>query len=163
MAVAGQHVRMHDVKGFFPVQPFGDRQRGPGQQPAAYILFARIAQRQAARIVHLDAVHNGLLGRPRVHLRQRGAQLLHHRQNAHHGNDHDLMPPRFQRLGLLVHIEAVRRVVRLPVNHHQNAQFLFLHSDTPSPHASYRSFHVFATSGQANCFALFTASRDIAA
>ena len=141
VSVARKHVRMHDIKGFFLVQPLCNRQRRSSQQPAAEVLFALVAQRQAARIIDLGAVDHSVLRRSRVNLVELRAKPFHHRQHAHAGDDHNLVAARHQRLRLLVHIEAIGRIVRLPVDHHQNAKLLFHQHAPPFPSACGREPH----------------------
>ena len=151
MAVAREHVRMHDVKGLLPVQPYRDRERGKRQVPPADQPLAGVAQRQRAGIVDGNAVHLGLLRRAARDLGLRRAQHVHHRRHAHARDDHDLVPARAQRPGLLVHIKAIGRIVRLPVNHHQDAErpVFLLHADASLHSAPYSAIHFAATIGQA--------------
>ena len=120
MSVTREHVRMNDVKRLFPMECFGNRQRGAIEQPAAYRLFACVAQRQAAREIHGNTVDYILLGRPPIRFGKRRTELLHHRRHADAGDDRHIVSLCAQSLRLLMNIEAIRRMIRLPMNHHQD-------------------------------------------
>ena len=118
--LSGEHVRVNDIKRLFIVQFSGNRQRRAIHRIAAQQLFARIAQRQAARKIHGNAVDDVRFRRPLVRLGQRGAKPFHHRHRAYTGDDRHVMPLFPQSFRLLVHIKAVWRIIRQAMNHHQN-------------------------------------------
>ena len=106
MSVTREHVRMNDVKRLFPMERFGNRQRGAIEQPAAYRLFACVAQRQAAWEIHGNAVDYILLGRSPIRFGKRRTEFLHHRHHADAGDDRHIVPLRTQGFRLLMNIEA---------------------------------------------------------
>ena len=130
--LSGEHVRVKEIKRLLCVQRFGNRQRRAVHRPSAEPSFARVAQRQAARKIHGNAVDDRFLRRSPVRLIQRGAERLHHRHRADAGDHRHVMPLCPQRLRLLMHIKAIRRIIRQPVNHHQ-----YPHAATSSPSVSF--------------------------